>query len=159
MWSNSSREGRYYLSCVIRSQYKPSLFLSRSSFSYDPHAGLSLQHVVLDLWIMIYYPIKSTSPPWLSEREKEKIKCELLLWLFPLMSTLFLFLLSNPTLGSREPPSSRKNPTTQLHAPWPPLADPPEPCSRGLMQTWLGFILRELNAAFILIGYCRGVFY
>lgn len=49
---------------------------------------------------MIYYPVKSTSCPN-PHREREKIKCELLLWLFPLMSTLFLFFLSNPTLGSR----------------------------------------------------------
>lgn len=103
MTGHDSLEEMYYSSCsyIIRSQGNPSVtfFVSLLSLSCDAQYSRRVwQPVVLDLWIMIYYPIKS--PDIQRERQREKIKCELL---FPLMSTLFLFLLSNPTLGNRAP--------------------------------------------------------
>lgn len=56
-----------------------------------------------------------------------KTECELLLWPFPLMSTLFLFLFSNPTLGSRE---------LRVSILWPGLVKRPHSYSLPDLQGW-----------------------
>lgn len=100
--------------------------------------------------------------PWLSDRkrDREKIKCELLLWLFPLMSTLFLFLLSNPTLGSGEPQVSILSPSPYKTRPhrWPPLADLPKPCSHWAARAHshiIGLYFGQVYHG----GNCKSLFY
>lgn len=136
-------EGNIIYSSTTSSDVKWSLrwpYLSPSCLRcLQPCSRRVWQLVVLDLWIMIYYPIK---PPDIQrEKLREKIKCELL---FPLMSTLFLFLLSDPTLGNREPPVSLllpglvKHDHTATRSPWPLIADPPKShghrTARGMVE-------------------------
>lgn len=100
------------------------------------------------------------------------MKCELLLWLVPLMSTLFLFLLSNPTLGSREPPVSFPSADLVKHdhtatrsltsTRWPVTTPQPPSCKKRLVHTQLDFrsyFLGNLNAASISMGHRRSNFY
>lgn len=86
------------------------------------------------------------------------------------MSTLFLFFLSDPTLGNREPPVSILLPGLVKHdhtAPltshrWPAKAPRPPNCKRyGRGMPWLGlkFILGKLGTAFISTGCCKSLFY
>lgn len=143
------------------------------SFSCDARDSHRVSYHVVDMSIRIYYPINPTKPPdFQREGSREKIKCELLC---PLMSTLLFFLFSNPTLGNRETPFSIplpgliKHDHTATRSPDPLLLtkDPqPLSCKRSYARThrgtqWLGlkFILGELNAAFILRGFCKSLFY
>jgi len=66
----------------------------------------ALQHVVLDLWRMIYYPIKSTSPPNSQRLRERKLSVNCCSGIFLWWALRSFFLLSNSTLGNIESPVS-----------------------------------------------------
>lgn len=139
----------------------------------------TVQQVVLDLWIMIYYPIKSTSPPYSQkegESEERKLSVNCCSGTFLWWALCSFSLPSNPSLGSVESPVSILLPglIKHGHTATGSLASPHwtakvlwlRSCKRsrahahtprGLSQ--LEFILGNLNAPFILIGHCKSLFY
>lgn len=116
---------------------------------------------------LLSYKIHKSS--WLSERTREKIKCELPLWLCPLMSSLFLLLLSYPTLGSRERERESLHPLARPRKTRPHSYAHPDLSSltrqspaaielQGVSWTHtsrLKFILGKARRCIDIIGYCN----